>query len=128
PPTLTVWIVVWVGLTLAVAVFGDLWRVVSPWRAPARAIRRALGQTGGIGLSRFGHWPAVAGYMAFAWFEIVSLAPADPAVLARAVAVYAGLILALAVLEGEGWLDRGEFLTVYFGFVARIAPLWRAHS
>src|SRR5690606_38860556 len=33
PLTLTVWIVVWVGLTLAVAVFGDLWRVVSPWRA-----------------------------------------------------------------------------------------------
>src|SRR5690606_18100800 len=92
PLTLTVWIVVWVGLTLAVAVFGDLWRVGGPWRAPARAVRRAVGQAGGIGLSRFGHWPAVAGYMAFAWFEIVSLAPADPAVLARAVAVYAGLI------------------------------------
>ena len=44
--------------------------------------------------------------------------------LARAVLRYWLAIFALAVLEGPGWLRRGEALTVYFGFVARIAPLW----
>ena len=68
--------------------------------------------------------PPVAGYLAFAWFEIVSLAPTDPAVLARAVLGYWLVILVLAVLEGEAWLDRGEAFTVYFAMVARIAPLW----
>lgn len=122
--TLTVWIVLWVALTLAVAVFGNLWRGLDPWTGPVRAARRALGRRGGIGLSRLGHWPAVAGYLGFAWFEIVSLAPADPAVLARTVLLYWVTIFVLAVAEGEDWLEKGEFLTVYFGFVAKIAPLW----
>ena len=122
--TLTVWVVIWVALTLACAVFGNLWRGLDPWTGPVRAARRGLGLTGGIGLSRLGHWPAVAGYLAFAWFEIVALAPADPAVLARTVLVYWLVIFALAVAEGEDWLERGEFLTVYFGFVSKIAPLW----
>ncbi len=30
----------------------------------------------------------------------------------------------LAVAEGEEWLEKGEFLTVLFGLVARIAPFW----
>ncbi|MCV2869405.1 hypothetical protein OEW28_12290 [Defluviimonas sp. WL0002] len=122
--TLTVWVVLWVALTLAVAVFGDLWRGLDPWSGPVRAARRMLGLTGGVGLSRLGHWPAVAGYLAFAWFEIVSLAPADPAVLARTALAYWLVVFALAVAEGEHWLEKGEFLTVYFGFVSKIAPLW----
>ena len=28
------------------------------------------------------------------------------------------------MLEGEDWLERGEFLTVYFAMIARIAPFW----
>lgn len=121
---LTVWTVIWVGLTLASVLFGHLWRDIEPWTGPVRAIRRLTGWQGSVGLSRLGHLPATLGYLAFAWFEIVSLAPADPFVLARAVAVYYFLILALAVAEGEDWLPQGEFLTAYFGFVATIAPFW----
>lgn len=121
---LTVWTFLWVGLTLGCVIFGNLWRDIEPWTGPVRALRRLIGWRGSIGLARLGHWPAVAGYLGFAWFEIVSLAPADPFVLARAVAVYALLILALAVAEGEDWLAQGEFLSVYFALVARIAPFW----
>jgi hypothetical protein len=124
PLTLVVWVVIWVGLTLACALFGSLWRGFDPWTGPVRFLRARLGSKRSIGLSRLGHWPAVLGYLAFAWFEIVSLAPADPAVLARAVLAYYLLILLLAFAEGEGWLEQGEFLSVYFGLVARIAPLW----
>jgi hypothetical protein len=122
--TLTVWTVVWVGLALASMLLGDLWRGIEPWSGPVVLTRRLLGRQGGIGLSRLGHWPAVAGYLAFAWFEIVSLRPDDPAVLARAVSGYWLLVFALAVLEGPAWLRRGEAITVFFGFIARIAPLW----
>ncbi len=124
PLTLGVWTVLWVGLSLACLAFGDLWRPVAPWTAPARFLRRRLGRTGGIGLARLGAWPACAGYLAFAWFEIVSLAPTDPAVLARAVLGYWLVILVLAVLEGEDWPARGEALSLHFALVARIAPLW----
>ncbi|MEI4471574.1 hypothetical protein [Frigidibacter sp. MR17.24] len=122
---MTLWVLVWVGLTLASLALGDLWRPIQPWYAPARALRRALGLRGGIGLSRLGHWPAVAGYLGFAWLEIVSLAPADPAGLARVVLLYWLAILALAVAEGEDWPDRGEALSLCFALVSTVAPLWR---
>jgi hypothetical protein len=121
---LTVWTLLWVGLPLLALAFGDVWRPLNPWTGPVRSFRRLIGYRGSVGLARLGHWPAVAGLFAFAWFEIVSLAPADPAVLARAAAAYWLIVMVLAVIEGEDWLDRGEFLTVYFGFIARIAPLW----
>ena len=44
--------------------------------------------------------------------------------LARAVAVYWLVVFVLAVLEGPAWLRRGEAFSVFFGFIARIAPLW----
>ena len=121
---LTVWTLVWVGLPLATLLFGNLWRDVEPWTGPVRLARRLLGRQGAVGLARLGHWPAVAGFLAFAWFEIVSLAPADPAVLARAVLGYWSVVFLLAVLEGEDWLARGEAFTVFFALIARIAPFW----
>lgn len=128
PLPLMLWTVVWVGLTLASVIFGNIWRTLSPWRGPVRLIRQSLGLSGRIGLARLGYWPAVLGFLGFAWLEMVSLRPDDPAVLARVVGVYWLSILALAVAEGEDWLDRGEALTVYFGFVSRIAPLWREEA
>ncbi|OYX41360.1 MAG: hypothetical protein B7Z02_15790 [Rhodobacterales bacterium 32-67-9] len=125
---LTVWTVIWVGLTLGSVLFGHLWRDIEPWTGPVRLARRIIGWHGAVGLARLGSLPAVAGYLAFAWFEIVSLAPSDPLVLARAVAGYYLLILVLAVADGEDWLARGEFMTAYFDMVARIAPLWTETS
>ena len=78
----------WVGLSLACLFLGNLWRPLNPWTGPAATLRRRLGRTGGVGLARLGAWPAALGLLAFAWFEIVSLAPADPAVLARAALGY----------------------------------------
>ncbi|PPB82315.1 hypothetical protein LV82_00243 [Albidovulum inexpectatum] len=124
---LTVWTVIWVGMTLAVALLGNLWHDIDPWRAPVGLLRAALSRwlpQKGIGLSRLEHWPAVLGYLSFAWFETVSLAPSDPAHLARVAASYYLLVLILAVLEGEDWPPRGEFLNAYFALVSRVAPFW----
>lgn len=124
PLPLMIWTVLWVGLTLVQAVFGDLWRGLNPWVGPVRSLRALLGRTGGIGLARLGQWPAVPGLLGFAWLEIVALSPDDPARLAAVAGAYALIIFALAVLEGEDWLGQGEFLTVFFSLIARIAPHW----
>jgi hypothetical protein len=121
---LTVWTLLWVGLAYLTLLLGNLWRPINPWSGPAAAVRRWLGRTGGIGLERLGYWPATAGFLAFAWFEIVSLAPDDPAVLARTVLGYWLVIFVLAVLEGHDWPARREALGVFFALVARIAPVW----
>jgi hypothetical protein len=103
---------------------GNLWRPINPWTGPVRIARTLLGRTGGIGLARLGHWPAVAGYAGFVWFQMVSLYPDDPAVLAKVALAYWAVIFLLAVLEGEDWLEKGEFLTLLFGLIAKVAPFW----
>lgn len=126
--TLVFWTGVWIALPLASMVLGNLWAGLSPWLAPVRIARVLLGRSGSVGLARLGHWPAVAGLFAFSWFQMVGMAPDDPRVLAQAALVYWGVIFVAAVLEGEDWLQRGEFLTVFFGMVARIAPVWRERA
>ena len=122
--TLVFWTGVWIAVPLGSMLLGNLWHPINPWTGPVRIARTLLGRSGSIGLARLGHWPAVAGYAGFAWFQIVSLYPDDPAVLAEVTMGYWLVIFALAVLEGEDWLEQGEFLTVLFGLIARVAPLW----
>ncbi len=122
--TLVFWTGVWIALPLASMVIGNIWRALNPWTAPVRIARTLLGRTSSAGLSAFGVWPAVVGYAGFGWFQIVSLYPDDPAVLAQTALIYWLIIFAVAVIEGETWLEQGEFLTVFFGYVAKISPLW----
>ncbi|MFN6924351.1 MAG: hypothetical protein ACK4P8_01745 [Tabrizicola sp.] len=122
--TLVFWTGVWIVVPLGSMVFGNLWRPLNPWTGPVRIARTLLGRTASIGLGRLGHWPAVAGYAGFVWFQMVSLYPDDPAVLARVALAYWAVIFCLAVLEGEDWLETGEFLTVLFGLIAKVSPLW----
>jgi hypothetical protein len=122
--TLVFWTGVWIAVPLGSMLMGNLWRPINPWTGPVRIARTLLGRTTGIGLARLGHWPAVAGYAGFVWFQMVSLYPDDPAVLAKVALSYWAVIFVLAVLEGEDWLEQGEFLTVLFGLIARVAPFW----
>ena len=122
--TLVFWTGVWIAVPIGSMLFGNLWRPLNPWTGPVRIARTLLGRSGSIGLSRLGHWPAGAGYAGFVWFQMISLYPDDPAVLAQVALAYWCVIFALAVLEGEDWLDRGEFLTVLFAFIAKVSPLW----
>lgn len=121
PMPLAVWTLLWVGLTLACALFGNLWAVINPWSG----LLRLIGMRPPLRLPvQIGYAPALLGLLAFGWFEIVDLAPDDPARLARVVALY-GLMtfLAMLVFGEREWLARGEFLSVFFGFVGRLAPV-----
>lgn len=121
---LVFWTGIWVALPLASLIFGNLWRPLNPWTGPVRLTRALLGRSGNIGLSRAGHLPALLGLLAFSWFQLVSLSPEDPLILAQLLAAYWTLIFLLATLEGEDWLHQGEFLTVYLTALSRLSPLW----
>jgi hypothetical protein len=126
--TLVFWTGVWIVVPLGTMLLGNIWRPINPWTGPVRIARTLLGRSGSIGLSRLGHCPAVLGYAGFVWFQMVSLYPDDPSVLAKLALGYWMVIFALAVLEGEDWLAEGEFLTVLFGMIAKVAPLWHENS
>jgi hypothetical protein len=72
-----------------------------------------------------GHWPAVLGFLAFAWFELVHPAPADPAVLAAAATAYLLGHFAGIFLFGAPWLHYAEPLSVFFRMISYLAPLGR---
>jgi hypothetical protein len=122
--TLVFWTGVWIAVPLGSLIFGNLWRPINPWIGPVRITRDLIGRTGTASLARLGHWPAVLGYAGFVWFQMISLSPDDPSVLALTALCYWLVIFALAVAEGEDWLEQGEFLTVLFGMIARVAPIW----
>lgn len=115
----SVWTLWWVGFTFLVAVRGDLWRRVNPWKwlAAPFSIKGFPG--------RAGHWPALALFFAFAWFELIHPAPQDPEILAWAVFWYLLLTAAAKLLFGEEWMAKGEAFSVFFAMVARLAPPWR---
>lgn len=125
PLPLTVWTLWWVGITLLHAVFGNLWHWLNPWTGPFQLTRRALEMRDGwlAYPNWLGHWPAILTFLVFAWFELVYPAPDDPAVLARAVIGYSLITWAgMALFGAAAWLERAEAFSVFFAFVARLAP------
>ncbi len=130
PLPLSVWTLAWVGLTLAHAVFGELWPCLNPWAALAAIARRLAGlrAAGGVGPLAcpewLGQWPAVGLLFLFGWFELVHPAPQDPAVLAEVVLAYSVFTVTGMVLFGDAvWNERVEVFSRFFRMVSWVAPL-----
>lgn len=124
PLPLTVWILLWSGLTLVQGLFGNLWWWINPWYAPWRML---AGLTGRIRqdeelLAGLGYWPALILLAGFAWFELVHPAAVSPPLLANVVTVYFLFnLLACLVFDHAAWTRQGECLSVFFAMIARLA-------
>lgn len=131
PLPLTIWTIWWIGLTLLHAVFGNLWYALNPWSGPFRLLKRLARRNNKehrpllrlpVGL---GYWPAVAGFLGFAWFELVYIAPDDPGRLAFAALFYWTATFAGILVFGEkDWLARGECFAVLFRLISRLSPIF----
>lgn len=133
PLPIVVWTLLWVGFTLATALLGDLWRLVNPWSGPYWVVRRLFASDGQSPRLRLpgwlGYWPALAGLFVFIWFELVDIAPNDPVRLAKLAGAYwLGTFIGMLLFGEEPWRRHGEIFAVFFGFIARLAPVWREGS
>lgn len=128
PTVVYIWF--WVGLQVASALLGDVWRVLSPFDTLAAAgswvNRRLFGRRGAPREApSWGHWPATLGLLGFVWLELVYVDPASPRAVGVAMVVYTVVMLAAAGRWGRSWLREGEAFAAWFGLLARMAPFHR---
>ncbi|HYI75931.1 MAG TPA: hypothetical protein VEW90_11720 [Gaiellaceae bacterium] len=124
-----VYVVFWLGIPVLSILFGNVWSVLSPWRAIAdasvwllelggREARPVLEWTG-----RMGRYPAAAALFSFVALELAHPRPAYPRTLGIAVALYTYWALAgMAVYGRDPWTRFGEGFAVAFSLLARMAP------
>ena len=133
PPTANlaeyiVWIYCWAFLVIFTGLIGNLWALLNPWSAlydlAARLCRRRAPWPARRPYpQRWGWWPAIAGYFAFAWFELASGVSNQPAILASLAALYSVYTFGMLALFGrDAWLRHGELFSVLFNLLGRFSP------
>jgi hypothetical protein len=129
-----VFVMLWVGVPFASLLFGDVFRLLSPWRA----IGRAVGWVGGRFASgdampealpypaRLGRWPAAAGIVFFGVCELCWAGGREPQTLALLGLAYLVTALVGMSLYGvEAWTRHADPFGAYFSLFALVAPLTR---
>lgn len=121
-PTM-VWIGIWVGLPIACALVGNVWLVVSPFRALAGLADQFRGGWPAIHYpEELGTWPTTVGVLAVTLLEISGAATA-PVALARIAIAYTVLTLAgMAVFGSRTWLANAELFDRVFAWWSSFAP------
>lgn len=127
-----VWIIWWVGLAYVSALVGDVWSLINPWNiifdcAEVLYRRVKVGRRLSFDLPYpewLGVWPAVVLLLGFAWAELVWEGAEVPSSLAGVAVLYSVLTwTGMLVFGREKWLRRGEVFSVFFGTLARFAPM-----
>jgi hypothetical protein len=123
----------WVGIPFASLLLGDVFRVLSPWRAVGRAVGWTLQRLAPGGMPEplaypecIGHWPAALGILGFAICELCWATAREPEPLAVLMLIYFAIQLVGMSLYGvEPWTRRADAFGVWFGMFARLAPIGR---
>jgi hypothetical protein len=129
-----IYVVFWVGIPFASALFGDVFRAFNPWLAVGKAAGWATKRFGGDEApeplaypERLGRWPAALGVLAFAWVELIYANKDDPSQLAVMALAYAAVqLIGMSLYGVEAWSNRADAFGVYFSMFSRVSPLhWR---
>jgi hypothetical protein len=124
-----VYVAFWLGIPLLSALFGNVWSVLSPWRAIADGsvwVMERLGFEARPVLDSqwtWGRYPAAVALFAFVSLELAHPSPDSPRTLGVAVSLYTYWAVAgMAVYGRETWTRYGEGFAVAFSLIARMAP------
>ena len=116
----------WVGLVFASALFGPVWKAISPVRTINAALARISGGDPETGLraypERLGYWPAAAGLFAFVWLELASTHPTELGTVRLWCALYVGVMLVGGAVFGNRFYENADPFEVYSTLIGRLSP------
>ena len=127
---LTVYVALWVGMAIAAAVFGDMWRVLNPFETIAAAIEWAAGKMGlpqlkDTGEIPGGYWPAVVALGWFLFFELCFHDGTTNEAVGGAMIAYTVGMVGGSAVYGRRWVRQADGFGVLFSLLARMSPLYR---
>ena len=127
-----VYVYFWIGMPLVAVLLGNVWSVVSPWKAAADGagwVMRRLGireEAPFAYPARLGRWPAAVLLLSFVTMELSYVNPSDPHALALAIAIYSAVTwFGAAMFGSETWFRNGDGFSVDFQLLSRISPFGR---
>jgi hypothetical protein len=128
-PTL-VWIIWWVGMGYIVALLGNLWALVNPWKITFEWFEKLAGHDSSHGeaaMFRYPEdwdvWPAMIAFLLFAWLENVYPGATLPFQLGLLILLYSVITWGGMLAFGKHtWLRHGEGFSVLFRFFSRFSP------
>jgi hypothetical protein len=130
-PTM-VYVAFWVGVPVVSLIVGDVWRLLSPWRAVGRAAGWVAQRAGGEMPEPMrypewlGRWPAALGLLGFGICELCWGAARDPLPLAVIMLAYTVVMLVGMSLYGvEAWSRNADAFGLYFGLFASLSCFTR---
>jgi hypothetical protein len=129
-PTM-VFVAFWVGVPFASLLLGDVWRLISPWRAIGRATGWLAGHVAEMPEplaypERVGRWPAAFWILVFAICELCWAKATEPGPLAILMLIYLVVMLVgMSTYGVEPWVRNADGFGVLFGLLGSLAPLGR---
>jgi len=128
-PTM-IFVILWVGVPFVSLLFGDVFRLLSPWRAIGRAVGSVVARVAPAEPleypARLGRRPAAAGILFFGVVELCWAQGREPQTLAILALLYLVVAFVGMSLYGvESWTRNADPFGVYFGLFASLAPLSR---
>ncbi len=122
------WVYGWVGVALISAFVFPIWTWLDPFSTLHGLGSRALRAIGVQPMAptpypaRLGRWPAVIGFGAVVWLELVAFG-AGSRTLAFVIAGYTVYTMAMMAQYGQrAWSEHGEVFAVWFRLIGRLAP------
>jgi hypothetical protein len=128
-PTM-VYVAFWVGVPFASLLLGNVFGVISPWRALGRGVGWLAARfTDELPEpleypERLGRFPAAAGIFAFAICELCWAKATEPGPLAILMLVYfVAMLVGMSLYGVEAWTRNADAFGVLFGLIGALSPL-----
>lgn len=125
-----IFVAFWVGVQFLAAIFGDIWRLLSPWDTLATlgawTVRKASRGERRVKPNADSHaepprWAsvslAVGAVAVFLWMELAYPEPSETRLLGWLIFVYTLLVLTGASIWGRRWLRESEGFAVLFSMI-----------